>query len=858
MATPKHMKAIFITLILLTVIPIAAMNPGIYFTPFDYADSTSNMTNLLTNPVRASLIAPGPNLGITNWTHNHLTNPAFETWSTPNIPTDWGVWRTVDRYAWFATQPPDHVSEGTYSAGQTTRSSSSERGYSYWYQSGFNADMHNLTLDFDWYVATLPDSNWDTFFVYLRTSDAKYLYYYLTGGTSIPIFNATWQVYYRLGEPQNSWNNFYRNVTADYLAAPDFPSSISPGLVVTNIYFYLQSGTSTYTFIESFFDDVKLINETITYIGGSTRDGNLETGTVDPWYNTGNNNEAYITQSSSSHSGVYSANLTALSNGNSSFGQLYQWPEVRITNENQGSFGFWWQLNQDNTDTGDWAMVNFQFYDFTNWFRIWYIIGYSGLTPFSNGTWDKYLLIDNFNTTGSWQYFQCNIWQEMSALFSSSDPILDTIYFSASTRNPQAKIELLVDDVQIKARAINAADFEDQRNLGSPIYGWGTAYSNYVTVTDQAYSGGKAANCSFSTFDSAYLYQNLHERPLNSTRETYLDAMWRIEDFALGRIMFQIQFTDSKILSYQLGISDWGALSNSSMTAYYNVTGSGTIGSWIQMHRDLVHDYESAFGSLPDVGIWVIEFYAYSENAPLEILLDDIYLYDDPAPRLTNPMMPATPPLHNDPVPLDVNAEDQDLDTVMLIYRINSGVYNFLPMAHLTGTTYRATIPGQPWDTLVEYFFQANDTWGMTTTLQNGPDPYQYTVDENISPDLTIDAPSDGVTVTGTVTIEVTATDAESGMAMVEFAVDGTNLHTDMSAPYSYSWDSTTITDGTHSIDITATDNAGNEATDSVSITVSNVVLPPPPVIPGFPLGSILLGLTVALMMIVIIRRRKP
>jgi hypothetical protein len=333
--------------------------------------------------------------------------------------------------------------------------------------------------------------------------------------------------------------------------------------------------------------------------------------------------------------------------------------------------------------------------------------------------------------------------------------------------------------------------------------------------------------------------------------------MWRLEDFTLGRIWLDLEFTDSRHLIYVLATSDWSSYTNDSTIAYFNVTGSGTLGTWIQMHRDLTHDYEAAFGSLPNVDMYLLSFYTDTGNAPLEVLLDDLYLYDDPAPRLINPMMPSPPPLHNEPVPLDVNAEDQDLHTVILIYRINSGPYNFLPMAYLTGNTYRATVPGQPWDTLVEYYFQANDTWGMTTTLQNGPDPYMYTVDEENSPDLIIDAPSDGATVSGTVTIEVTATDSESGVTAVDFALDGTSIHSDTSAPYSYDWDSTTVADGTYSLIITAYDNAGNEAVDSISITVSNAPPPPPPGVPGFPLASILLGLAVALMLIVVIRRQK-
>ena len=69
-------------------------------------------------------------------------------------------------------------------------------------------------------------------------------------------------------------------------------------------------------------------------------------------------------------------------------------------------------------------------------------------------------------------------------------------------------------------------------------------------------------------------------------------------------------------------------------------------------------------------------------------------------------------------------------------------------------------------------------------------------------------------------------------MAKVEFYVDGTLKSTDTSSPYSYSWDTTTATNATHSLTAKAYDSASpaNSATSSaVSVTVDNSV----PTAPG-------------------------
>ncbi|MFX0169786.1 MAG: Loki-CTERM sorting domain-containing protein [Candidatus Hodarchaeota archaeon] len=855
MATHKIVTPTSIIFLLLIVIPLIPLNSANLLQMTQPTQIIQSSTNNRVSSVGSPLIAPGPDLGITNWTHNHFDNPGLELWYSPYYPIDWSYYLTCDRFQWLAISPPYPVSEGTYSAAQQTRSGNGVIGWSHWYQSNVFADMQNLTLTFDWYVGPMPDPNNDFFTMYVRLTDGRFLYYYLAGGNTLSLTNYSNTGIYQILGPLSVWNAFHRNITADYLALPLFPGTISPGLEVRDVYFHLQTGSSTFQWVQSFFDDVQLQNETITFIGGSTRNGNLEMGTFDFWSSAGNRDQAFASQSITAHTGTYSCNLTAASTGNASYVQLFDIPQIRISNDNPGFFSCWWQLNQYDIGYYDYVTMNFQFHNFTHYYRIYYIVGYGGPLIFSNGTFDRYYHIDGFNTTGTWQYFQRNLWQEVSSAFGGSDTFVDTIYITAFSINPNSRIELLVDDFILRSRTVTVGDFEDQRAPGSLIYGWGTQTSYDLTVSDQGYGGGKAANCSLDPFGGVLVTQNLHKRPFNSTRETYLDLMWRIEDFTDGQILFSIEFEDNRVLYYILGISNWGGLLNDSQYCYFNATGSGTIGSWIQLHRDLVHDYEAAFGSLPATQMHEITFYAYTNNANLEILYDDVYIYDDPAPRLHSHQLVPSVPLHNGAVQVDIDAEDQDLDTVQLTYRINAGTWNVLTMAHQTGNTYRSTIPGQPYATSVEYYFQANDTWGMITVLQDGANPFQYTVDEQDDPLIAIDAPNDGATISGTVNINVTASDAISGMDYVEFAIDSTPIHTSASSPYTYAWDSTTVADGSYSITATAYDNAGNSAVDSITITVSNGITPPP--IPGFPIEALIIGLVGALGVILVLRRRR-
>jgi chitodextrinase len=112
-------------------------------------------------------------------------------------------------------------------------------------------------------------------------------------------------------------------------------------------------------------------------------------------------------------------------------------------------------------------------------------------------------------------------------------------------------------------------------------------------------------------------------------------------------------------------------------------------------------------------------------------------------------------------------------------------------------------------------------------------------------PTVSITAPTAGATVSGSsVTLTASASDpsvsgqATSGVAGVQFLLDGANLGTeDTTAPYSITWNTTSATNGSHSLTARARDAAGNQTTSSaVSVAVNN--LTPPPVSTKFIVGQ--------------------
>jgi hypothetical protein len=96
-------------------------------------------------------------------------------------------------------------------------------------------------------------------------------------------------------------------------------------------------------------------------------------------------------------------------------------------------------------------------------------------------------------------------------------------------------------------------------------------------------------------------------------------------------------------------------------------------------------------------------------------------------------------------------------------------------------------------------------------------------------PTVSITSPSNGASVTGTVTLSATASD-NVAVASVQFTVDGVNLGAAVtSAPYSTSWNTTSATAGTHTITAVATDTSGNGATATpITVVVTAAAAPPP------------------------------
>lgn len=90
------------------------------------------------------------------------------------------------------------------------------------------------------------------------------------------------------------------------------------------------------------------------------------------------------------------------------------------------------------------------------------------------------------------------------------------------------------------------------------------------------------------------------------------------------------------------------------------------------------------------------------------------------------------------------------------------------------------------------------------------------------APVVSITSPSAGATISGTVNVTVNASD-NTGVTIVSLSIDNVSVTSSTSSPFTMSWNSATVANGTHTLKVIAKDAAGNTSSSSVQVTVNTI-----------------------------------
>lgn len=93
-----------------------------------------------------------------------------------------------------------------------------------------------------------------------------------------------------------------------------------------------------------------------------------------------------------------------------------------------------------------------------------------------------------------------------------------------------------------------------------------------------------------------------------------------------------------------------------------------------------------------------------------------------------------------------------------------------------------------------------------------------------LPPNISFIAPAAGTSVSGVITVQVSATD-NVAVNSVTLNLDGVAIGTDNASPFSFVLDSAIVPNGSHTFTATASDNSGNSSIASISVNVNNALV---------------------------------
>lgn len=135
---------------------------------------------------------------------------------------------------------------------------------------------------------------------------------------------------------------------------------------------------------------------------------------------------------------------------------------------------------------------------------------------------------------------------------------------------------------------------------------------------------------------------------------------------------------------------------------------------------------------------------------------------------------------------------------------------------------------------IVSSGFSGNKDVASVVNLSNARSRPVKSGGDTTAPIASIISPTNGATISGTVNVDVSASD-NVGVISVELNVDGNAIGTLTASPYSFSWNASNVADGAHTLTAKASDAAGNFSTSSVTVAKNTTitVVPPPSTLPS-------------------------
>jgi hypothetical protein len=192
------------------------------------------------------------------------------------------------------------------------------------------------------------------------------------------------------------------------------------------------------------------------------------------------------------------------------------------------------------------------------------------------------------------------------------------------------------------------------------------------------------------------------------------------------------------------------------------------------------------------------------------------------APELSSVQINPSAPQYSQIVQVSAAVSNStNLANVTLYYQIASASWQNVLM-NTSGALYYSEIPGAPWNTVVSYYIVVIDSTGQQTNAGTQPSPLSYTVGDAVLPVLSVAGPPTSTSLLGTADFSISGYDEGSDINQLEVLVDGEVVWSATLLPQTFSWDTTAVDNGDHTLTFRLSDNAGNSIDTEMEYEVNN------------------------------------
>ena len=722
---------------------------------------------------------------------------AFNMSCSATQPNMYGYAYLSDNYnypgAYFGTTPGDCIIECDYKYQDTHNGGSDQCVYLYAY-----FQNRSTSVQAYWYLGTDLDG--------FPFSNGSNYFYMKANGFGI----------------RGTWNHLFADVGLL------FKEKHITNVAITTVSLTLNLGQRANSSVQVLIDDLSMY----TYpLGdpGFEQDSNLSFDPVPSWFvNYGGS--PYVSHSSSSRTGNWAANLTAYSGVTAG---IYRdsWFEI-----DPGTFtDFYWRLDVLPPNLYAIAVVTLTFDYSWNLNYILASVGYS----YGNGSYSACYFAEGLNETGGWHRLFRNVTADLDAVFGSHKWNLTKCELVAYGGSGGGKISVLFDDMNFIDKQPPMVHTVS-RNPLNPMY-----YNEVqVTIDTTDNMAGidtirlyyQEGSNPWTAVDAALIgghyYATIHSVSYGTLVKYYVNATDKCGSIAIAGAssyvpgddiapLLNIESPDQNdvvagIVSIETSASDAG--SGISFVEFW------IDGSWVA-NRSGPYEYVWNTRSYPNNTHTVL---AKAHDKAGVITTDSVMVTtanDFSGPALSAIQLDPTNPQYDQPVGVYVAATDESaVASVSLFYRMGSGSWHMTPMT-ASGALYTATVPYAIYDTHVSYYIVAHDIYNATSMIGSSTSPLSYTVGDSISPTVTVNGPSANVPVVGTVWFLISANDGTggaSGIGEFQFLVDGSPAASSPTVPANFTWDTTSVVDGYHSLTFRVIDRAGNPTSIALVYYVGN------------------------------------